>query len=68
MVTTTIVVGYLLELTDALSAQVLSNADGQAVHFLSGFGLAVTGQTFSPLQCSQVILPSPPHLAQLTSW
>jgi hypothetical protein len=43
MVTTTIVVGKLLELTDALSARVLANSDGQAVHFLSGFGLVVTG-------------------------
>ena len=43
MVTTTIIVGKLLELTDALSAAVLSNSDGQAVHFLSGFGLSVTG-------------------------
>lgn len=43
MVTTTIIVGKLLELTDALSAAVLSNSDGQAVHFLSGFGVSVTG-------------------------
>lgn len=45
MVTTTIIVGKLLDLTDALSATVLSNSDGQAVHFLSGFGVAVTGAT-----------------------
>ena len=45
MVTTTIIVGKLLELTDALSAAVLSNSDGQAVHFLSGFGVAVNGST-----------------------
>lgn len=45
MVTTTIIVGRLLELTDVLSASVLSNSDGQAVHFLSGFGVAVNGAT-----------------------
>lgn len=45
MVTTTIVVGKLLELTDALSATVLSSSDDKAVHFLSGFGIAVTGAT-----------------------
>ena len=45
IVTTTIIVGKLLELTDALSAAVLSNSDGQAVHFLSGFGVAVTSAT-----------------------
>jgi hypothetical protein len=45
MVATTIVVGKLLELTDALSARVLANSDGQAVHFLSGFGVTVTGAT-----------------------
>jgi hypothetical protein len=45
MVTTTIVVGKLLELTDALSATVLSSSDDAAVHFLSGFGVAVTGAT-----------------------
>ena len=45
MVTTTVVVGKLLELTDALSSIVLSNSNGQAVHFLSGFGVAVTGST-----------------------
>lgn len=41
MVTTTVIVGRLLELTDALSAAMLSNSDQQAVHFLSGFGVAV---------------------------
>lgn len=41
MVTTTVIVGKLLELTDALSAAVLSNSDQQAVHFLSGFGVTV---------------------------
>lgn len=45
MVATTVVVTKLLELTDALSAAVLAQSDGQAVHFLSGFGVAVTGAT-----------------------
>lgn len=45
MVTTTIVVSKLLELTDALSAMVLSNSNGQSIHFLSGFGVTVTGST-----------------------
>jgi hypothetical protein len=43
MVITTSVVGYLLELTDALSAAVLQTTDDQALHFLSGFGLAISG-------------------------
>ncbi len=45
MIATTVVVGRLIELTDALSATVLSGADGQAVHFLSGFGVAVNAAT-----------------------
>lgn len=45
MVATTVVVDRLLALTDALSAAVLEQSDGQAVHFLSGFGIAVTGLT-----------------------
>lgn len=45
MVSTTVVVGKLLELTDALSNAVLTNSGGQAVHFLSGFGVAVNGST-----------------------
>ena len=45
MVTTTFVVAKLLELTDALSTMVLSNSSGQAVHFLSGFGVTVNGAT-----------------------
>ena len=45
MVTTTIVVAKLLELTDALSAMVLSNSHGQSLHFLTGFGVSVTGST-----------------------
>ena len=42
MVVTTAVVGRLLDLTDALSNAVLSSSDQQALHFLSGFGVAVT--------------------------
>ena len=38
MVVTTAVVARLVELTDAMSNAVLANADGQALHFLSGFG------------------------------
>ncbi len=45
MVATTVVVDRLLALTDALSTAVLANADSQAVHFLSGFGVTVTGLT-----------------------
>ncbi|MGH9152970.1 MAG: hypothetical protein ACRD03_11355, partial [Acidimicrobiales bacterium] len=45
MVVTTAVVGRLLELTDALSDAVLSSSDQQALHFLSGFGAAVTSMT-----------------------
>ena len=45
MVVTTAVVARLLELTDALSDAVLANSDDQALHFLSGFGVAVTGAT-----------------------
>ena len=45
MIATTIVVGKLLDLTDALSQRVLSNTDGQAVHFLSGFGVTATQAT-----------------------
>jgi type IV secretion system protein TrbL len=45
MVVTTSVVARLLDLTDALSNAVLSNSDDQALHFLSGFGVAVTSVT-----------------------
>ena len=45
MVVTTAVVARLLELTDVLSDAVLANSDDQALHFLSGFGVAVTGAT-----------------------
>ena len=45
MVGTTVIVAKLLELTDALSSAVLSRSGDGAVHFLSGFGLTVTGAT-----------------------
>jgi hypothetical protein len=45
MVVTTAVVARLVELTDALSAAVLANSDDQALHFLSGFGVAAAGAT-----------------------
>ncbi len=45
MIGTTVIVGKLLELTDALSAAVLAHSGGQSVHFLSGFGVTVTGAT-----------------------
>lgn len=42
MVVTTMIVGRLVELTDALSNAVLAHSDSQALHFLSGFGVTVT--------------------------
>jgi len=45
MVATTVVADRLIVLTDALSTEVLSNSDGQALHFLSGFGVTVTTAT-----------------------
>ncbi len=42
MVITTAIVARLIDLTDALSNAVLSSSDGQALHFLSGFGVEVT--------------------------
>lgn len=45
MVATVTVAAKLLELTDALSTGVLAASDGQAVHFLSGFGASVTSAT-----------------------
>jgi type IV secretion system protein TrbL len=45
MVLTTAVVARLLDLTDALSAAVLDTTGDQALHFLSGFGLAASGLT-----------------------
>lgn len=43
MVATTTVVGKLLELTDALSTEVLSATGGQAGDFLAGFGAMTAG-------------------------
>ena len=45
MVVTVAAVGKMLDLTDALSAAVLATTGDQALHFLSGFGAAVTGAT-----------------------
>jgi len=45
MVATTVVADRLIVLTDALSTEVMSNSDGQALHFLSGFGVTVVGAT-----------------------
>jgi hypothetical protein len=42
MVATVVVVDKLVELTDALSTTVLSNADDQALRFLSGFGVTAS--------------------------
>ena len=51
MVATVTVVAKLLELTDSLSTAVLQQSDGQALHFLSGFGESVTiaTQGFAPV-------------------
>jgi hypothetical protein len=45
MVATVTVVAKLLELTDSLATGVLQQSDGQAMHFLSGFGLSATTAT-----------------------
>jgi hypothetical protein len=45
MVATVAVVAKLLELTDSLSTGVLQQSDGQALHFVSGFGASITGST-----------------------
>ncbi len=45
MVVTVSVVAKLLELTDVLSAAVLDQSGGQALHFVSGFGATLTGAT-----------------------
>jgi hypothetical protein len=39
------IVGYLLQLTDALSTDVLTNTGGQATKFLAGFGAVASGAT-----------------------
>ena len=43
MVVTVAAVGKMLDFTDALSAAVLVTTDDEALRFLSGFGVAVTG-------------------------
>ena len=45
MVVMTIMVGRLVELTDALSNAVLANSGSQALHFLTGYGVVVTTAT-----------------------
>ena len=45
IVVTTAVVAQLLDLTDALSDAVLASSGQQSLHFLSGFGVAVSGAT-----------------------
>jgi hypothetical protein len=45
MIGTTVIVGKLLELTDALSTAVLTHSGDESVHFLSGFGAAANGAT-----------------------
>ncbi len=45
MVVTTAITGRLLDLTDAMSAAVLTSSDEQGLHFLSGFGVAVVSTT-----------------------
>ena len=45
MVATVTVVAKLLELTDSLSTGVLQQSDGQALHFISGFGASITIST-----------------------
>lgn len=45
MIATTVIVDKLLQLTDALSAAVLTHSGDQAVHFLSGFGVTITSAT-----------------------
>src|SRR3546814_798070 len=65
MVITTSVVGYLLELTDAPSAAVLQTTDDQALHFLSGFGLAISGVATG---FAAVILGLVAALAALLLW
>lgn len=42
MVLATVVVAHLLELTDAMSDAVMADTNDQALHFLSGFSVAVT--------------------------
>ncbi len=65
MVGTTVVVGKLLELIDACSAAVLAHSGGQAVHFLSGFGVNVKGAAGG---FAAVLLGSVAVIAALLLW
>jgi hypothetical protein len=65
MILTTAVAGRLLELTDVLSAAVLSTSDQQAMHFLSGFGVTVTSLTSG---FAAVLLGLVAVLAALVLW
>jgi len=65
MVATTVVVGKLLELTDACSAAVLAHSGGQAVHFLSGFGANAKGAAGG---FAAVLLGSVAVIAALLLW
>lgn len=65
MVVTTAVVGMLLALTDAMSNAVLAGTNDQALHFLSGFGVAVTSATTG---LAAVVLGSLAVIAGLLLW
>lgn len=65
MVLTVTVVAKLLDLTDALSAAVLQSTDDQALHFLSGFGVAVTSVSAG---FAAVVLGLVAVLAALVLW
>ena len=53
MIATTVIVDKLLQLTDALSAAVLTHSGDQAVHFLSGSGVTVTSANQGPLHAAE---------------
>jgi hypothetical protein len=65
MIGTTVVVGKLLELTDALSAAVLAHSGDQSVDFLSSFGVAAQGATGG---FAAVLLGSVAVVAGLLLW
>ena len=65
MVATTVVVAKLLELTDALSTAVLAESGGQAVHFLTGFGVSAKGAAGG---FAAVLLGSVAVIAGLLLW
>jgi len=65
MVATTVVVAKLLELTDALSAAVLTQSGSQAVHFLTGFGVSAKGAAGG---FAAVLLGSVAVIAGLLLW